>query len=936
MVSRPQPPSRDGTGSLTPAATRGVEPSSTTPVATWHSLSIEDVASRLSVDPSVGLTQPDAAHRLQQHGGNVLSVPRGRGALQILLAQFRSVIVLLLVVATALAFWLDERMQGFSVLGVIVINALVGFFTEWSAERSLVALRKQTAASAHVVRDGIEQVVVAAALVPGDVVVLVAGAKVPADGRVLEGERLQIQESALTGESEAVLKTSDALADAVLALGDRRNMAYLGSVVTSGRGRMIVTDTGRHTEVGKIGLLLQETREARSPLELKLAELGRRLVGIVLGLTVVIVLVGWLRGQSLLAMVEVGIALAIAAVPEGLPAVATVTLALGMRRMAQARALVRRLPAVETLGATTVICTDKTGTLTTNEMTARVLELAGRRVEVAGSGYALDGELTEGSSAIRRPFDADLTMALEIGALCNDAEIDRNKTPPTILGDPTEAALIVLAEKAGLPHLALETDLPRVAEVPFDPELLRMITVHTLPDGRVRAFVKGAPRVVLDASTRERFEGNPRPLDDARRAWWIDENRKLAESAMRVLALAYRELPSDYSLADAGSALTFVGLVGMEDAIRPEARAAIQTCAEAGIRTIMITGDQEITAVEIARQLGLPPAVEGRPLRATHSRELVDLDAAGWDRVARETTVFARVSPEQKLRIVQALQAQGHIVAMTGDGANDAPALKRADIGIAMGMAGTDVAKDAADMIVLDDDIATIVRAVEQGRILYANIVRFVHYLFSCNLAEILTVFLAILFGWPVPLVALQILWLNMVTDVFPALALALEPSSPGAMKVPPRDPKESIVPLDLAALIGWQGALISAVSLTAFGIGRHLYGDADGSRSATTIVFMTLSLAQLFHAFSARSRLRSVFTRGMFANPWLWLAVGVSLAIQVAAVLAPPLQQLLHTSSPAPIDWVVIVCASLTPVVVIECVKLAARLSARRAAAAA
>jgi Ca2+-transporting ATPase len=889
-------------------------------------LGTDEVAKRLEVDPRVGLSEPEAVRRRAVHGSNQIGVPRGRSALRIFAGQFRSIIVLLLVVATALAFAMGERPQGFAVLGVIVINALIGFATEWSAERSLVALRAQTAASAHVVREGVEREIEAIALVPGDVVVLHPGARVPADGRLFASEHLQVLESALTGEPAAILKGAESLEDPLLALGDRKNLAYLGSTVTTGRGRMIVTTTGAATEVGAIGRLLEETHEARSPLELKLAELGQRLVVIVLALTAVIVLVGRLRGYAWVAMVEVGIALAIAAVPEGLPAVATVTLALGMRRMAKARALVRRLPAVETLGATTVICTDKTGTLTTNEMTARVLVLAARRVEISGSGYALEGALTEDGRALTAPLDEELALALHVGALCNDAEIDRSGGGASAVGDPTEAALIVLAEKAGLPHRALEELLPRTSEVPFDPELLRMLTVHALANGRGRVFVKGAPRVVLDASTSERSDGSSRPLDEARRTWWRGENSRLAEASMRVLGLAYRDLPSTEAGADAGSALTFVGLVGMEDAIRPEARAAIQTCAEAGIRTIMITGDQEGTALEIARQVGLSPAVAGEPLHAMHARTLATLDEAGWDRAARQTTVFARVSPAQKLRIVEVLQRQGHVVAMTGDGVNDAPALKRADIGIAMGIAGTDVTKEAADMVVLDDDIATIVRAVEQGRILYANIVRFVHYLFSCNLAEILTVFLAILFAWPVPLLALQILWLNMVTDVFPALALALEPSSPGAMKVPPRDPKEPIVPAALALLIGWQGLLIAGVTLAAFAIGRARHGDEDGSRHATTMVFMTLALAQLFHAFSARSRDRSIVGPGMFANPWLWIAVGVSSALQLATVLVPPLRELLHTSALDAGDWAVVAGASLAPVAVVELVKLVTR----------
>jgi Ca2+-transporting ATPase len=507
------------------------------------------------------------------------------------------------------------------------------------------------------------------------------------------------------------------------------------------------------------------------------------LLGVALALCAIIVLAGWLRGNGFLYMLEVGISLAIAAVPEGLPAVTTMTLAVGMQRMARMHALVRRLPAVETLGSTTVICTDKTGTLTKDEMTVRALQLGERRIDVSGTGYAPSGEFRESGRAVDARADPHLALALRIGALCSDASLDLAHDTPSILGDPTEGALLIAAAKAGMSKGDLEQEMPRVSEVPFSSDVKRMTTVHRAPDGRMVAYVKGAPGPLADASDQVFTGDGTRPMTPQARQQVVADNEKLATRALRVLALAYKDLPEGYREEDLAGGLVFVGLAGMIDPLREEAKAAIETCRLAGIRTVMITGDQEATAAEIGRQLGLDHDPQGRPLRTAHGRELVSLDAAARQAIAAEVGVFARVSPEDKLRLVEALQAEGAVVAMTGDGVNDAPALKQADIGIAMGIKGTEVAKEASAMVIMDDNFATIVRAVEQGRILYANILRFVHYLFSCNLAEILAVFVALMVGWPLPLGALQILWLNMITDVFPALALALEPSSPGVMK---------------------------------------------------------------------------------------------------------------------------------------------------------
>ncbi len=917
--------------SVTPSGS-GDERSSQAVPTVWHTLSIGQIFDRLKSDPAKGLTAAEASRRLAQHGPNTLTHGQQRSTLSIFVSQFLSLIVALLIAATAIAFAMGDRIEAVAILVVIVINAAIGFLTECKAAQALSALQKQSVPIAHVIREGIGSEIPAAELVPGDLIVLAAGARVPADGRIVECVRLQVEESALTGESNAVTKIADTIAENDAALGDRLNMAFLGTTITEGRGQLLVTDTGSKTEVGKIGSLIDEASNRATPLEQKLAQLSRLLIVIVLILCGIIVLAGWLRGVTdFWHMLEIGVSLAIAAVPEGLPAVATMTLALGMQRMARQRALVRRLPAVETLGSTTVICTDKTGTLTRNEMTATVYVLDQRRVDVTGTGYAPVGKFQDGDKAVAPSTDKQLETALRIGMLCNDAKLKREEGHDTVLGDPTEAALIVVAEKAGLNLASLMADFPRVSEVPFDSTIKRMVTVHRRPDGTAIAFVKGAPSTMIAASTLQLRATETTLLTAEDRHHWESMNENLAGSALRVLGLGFRELPESYTDADFDRELTFVGLVGMTDPLRDEAKAAISTCREAGIRTVMITGDQQITAAEIARQLGLDRDIDGRALKTVHGRELANLDAAGWKHIVADAAVFARVSPEHKLRIVEALQQQGHVVAMTGDGVNDAPAMKQADIGIAMGINGTEVAKENADMVITDDNFTSIVGAVEQGRIIYANILRFLHYLLSCNLSEILTVFIALMIGWPLPLVALQILWLNLITDVFPAFALALEPSAPDVMKRPPRDPQESLLTLPFVGMIAWQGVLLAIVTLLSFAVGLRWHGSTGASlREATTMAFMTLALSQVFHAFNARSQRRSAFTDRLFTNGWLWAAVTICLMLQVAAVYVPLLQKVLHTAPPTLADWGVITGCSLIPVAAVEFVKLLQRLSTR------
>lgn len=894
----------------------------------WHALSIDQGLERLKSDPQSGLTSAEATRRLAQDGPNTLTHVSQRSTLSIFVSQFLSLMVALLIAAMVIAFVMGDSIEAAAILVVIVINAAIGFLTEWRAEGALSALQKQSVPMAHVIRDGVGNEIPAANLVSGDLVILAAGSRVPADGRVIESARLQIEEAALTGESHAVSKISELIEDEAAALGDRLNMAFLGTTITDGRGKLLVTATGQQTEVGRIGILIGEAITRDTPLEKKLARLGHLLIVLVLALSAVIVLAGWLRGVTdFWHMLEIGISLAIAAVPEGLPAVATMTLALGMQRMARQRALVRRLPAVETLGSTTVICTDKTGTLTRNEMMVNAYVLDQRRIDVTGTGYEPVGNFQHGDNTVDPDTDKQLAMALRIGMLCNDAKVEHDNGNNTVLGDPTEAALIVAAEKAGMNQTSLMAEFPRISEIPFDSTVKRMVTVTRGSQGPAIAFVKGAPATILDAASSQMRASEVTSLSADDRQRWKATNENLAGSALRVLGLAYRELPKDYTDAHFDRELTFVGLVGMTDPLRDEANAAIATCREAGIRSVMITGDQQITAAEIARQLGMDRDANGQALKTVHGRELSNLDAEGWKRIVAETAVFARVSPEHKLRIVEALQAQGHVVAMTGDGVNDAPAMKQADIGIAMGISGTEVAKENADMVITDDNFASIVGAVEQGRVIYGNIIRFLHYLLSCNSSEILTVFVALMIGWPLPLVALQILWLNLITDIFPAFALALEPSEPDVMKRSPRDPQEPLLTRSFVGLIVWQGALLAGVTLLAFGTGMHWHGTAgEGIRRATTMAFMTLALAQVFHAFDARSRNRSIFTSRLFTNAWLWGAVTICLVLQMAAVYLPLLQRVLHTVPPTMSEWAVIVGCSLLPVVVVEFIKVIQR----------
>jgi Ca2+-transporting ATPase len=873
----------------------------------WHALDAHQVASKLGVDPVHGLSTSQVTERRLRYGRNALQEVRPRAAWRILVDQFASLVIALLAVAAAIAWFTSDTAEAIAILIVLIINASVGFLTEWQAGRALDALRRQSRTTSRVRRDGFETTVDAEDLVPGDIVVLNAGDRVPADARLLEAVRLETEESALTGESTTVEKSTPSV-PAQTPLTERTSMLYLGTAVASGRGLAIVVSTGSGTQLGRIGKLVAVSTKERSPLQIQLAKLGRQLVYIVLIVAVIVIVAGWLRGDGLWMMVEVGISLAVAAVPEGLPAVTTLILALGVMRMARQRAIVRRLTAVETLGSTTVICADKTGTLTENRMTVREYYLSdGRRIEIEGSENLLEG-------------DELLEHAVRIGVLCNEASFSAGANDDArTIGDPTETALLVVADALVL-DVSREREIhPKVAEQPFQSSTKRMTTLHRRTNGDHFAALKGAPAVVLEACSNYRdAAGNTVALTAERRAAFLATNEQMASRALRVLALAVKHFAVGFEHAsdeDLESGYTFLGLVGMIDPPRPGVAEAIRRARIAGIRTVMLTGDQLNTGVAIARELGLGKRV---PV-ALHARDLIGSDHNRLAELARNADVFARVSPEDKLRIVEALQRAGEVVAVTGDGVNDAPALKRANIGIAMGQRGTEVAKEAADVVLADDNFETILKAVKGGRTIYANITKFVHMMFSHNLAEVLVIFTAICAGLPLPLLPLQILWMNLVTDVFPALALAVEPASPEIMNRPPRSPHSTLLSKSFIILIGWQALMLAAIGLSAFIWALLTYGPGAHSR---TIALFALVGVQLGHTFNCRSRSRSTFN-GLFRNPFLWFAVLIVILLQILAAYLSPLAKVLGTVKPLAVDWVVICGCALLTVAIVEVAKL-------------
>lgn len=885
----------------------------------WHALTPETLSRELQTDVARGLSAEEAVTRLTSHGPNELPEAPPPSPLQILLAQFSGLIVWILIGAAFISGLLQEWVDAAAILAIVVLNALLGFVQEYRAERSLAALKKLSVATARVIREGGLHSIPAREVVPGDLIQVEAGDRIPADSRVVYAAGLQTQEASLTGESTPVEKSRDPIPDTEVPVGDRRNMLFMGTIAVSGRGRAVVTATGSDTELGRIAALLRveaEAEQEETPLQRRLDTLGQRLVWLSLGIVALVFLLGALRGVPLGTMFLTAVSLAVAAIPEGLPAVVTITLALGVTRMAQRHALIRRLPAVETLGATTVICSDKTGTLTKNEMTVTTLYQGGDVFTVSGEGYAPIGEIRRGGLVATLPDNRGLESVLRAGVLCNGAELEPRAGGWTILGDPTEGALLVVAAKAGLVKGDLEQAHPWLGEVPFDPERKKMTVVRQTPAGPV-AFVKGAPDVLLrDCQAWLTREGRTAPLTDGIRQDLLAMNQRLAAQALRVLGVAMRPLdrvPDAYVATALESDLAFLGLVGMKDPVRPEVKVAVEACRTAGIRTVMITGDHKETAMAIGNELGLierdQQALAGTELNQLSEHELRER----VDRIA----VFARVSAEHKLRVVRAWKQRGAVVAMTGDGVNDAPALKAADIGVAMGLTGTDVTKEASDMVVTDDNFASIAAAVEEGRAIYDNIRKAVHYLLSCNVGEIGLMLLATLFALPLPLLPVQILWINLVTDGFPALALAVDPKAPDLMRRPPRDPNEPFLTRRRFLLLLSQGAVLAVLTMLMFVY--CLYGmDLDLDR-ARTLTFTIMVLCQLVHAFNCRSDEQSLFALGLWTNKPLVWAAGASALLQAAIVMSPPGRALFKVAPFDPAHWTLALTAALVPLAAME-----------------
>ena len=912
------------------------------PDPTPYRQSVEHVVTGLGTDVTRGLTEDDASERLRRYGRNELAAAEPVPAWRRFLAQFQDVLVLLLLIATGIsvALWAYERetalpYEGIAIFAVVLLNATMGYIQEVRAEAAVAALRAMSAADATVVRNGDRRNIPATNVVPGDIILIEEGDTVPADARIVESAAMQTAEASLTGESLPVIKDTAALEDAA-AVGDRHNMVFSGTAVTYGHGVAVVTATGMRTEMGRIAGLLDKTGDESTPLQRQLDRTGR-LLGLVVMVIAVVMVVTIIAVEdisglgAILDVLILGVALAVAAVPEGLPAVVTAVLSLGVQRMARRNAIVRHLAAVETLGSATVIASDKTGTLTTNEMTVRAVVTASGRVNIEGSGYAPEGAVRRDTGeAVDGTLQVELERALAAADRASNASVQNDDGRWIVHGDPTEGALLVAARKIGLRPEALEARLPRVGEVPFSSERKLMSTLHHDTERQQRVvFTKGAPDVVLTRCNSELLGNEPRPLTAARRAEILRTNDGLAGEALRTLAIARRRLPGDTVVGHAATAgdrleqdLVFVGLIGMIDPARPEAAAAVARARGAGIRPLMITGDHPRTASVIARELGIADDD-----RAVTGKELDGMSEDMRAQTVSEVSVYARVSPEHKLRIVDALRRRGAIVAMTGDGVNDAPALKMADIGVAMGITGTDVSKEAADIVLVDDNFATIVAAVEEGRAIFANIRKFLRYLLSSNIGEVLTMFFGVLLADRIgltaaggtvvlPLLATQILWINLITDGPPALALGIDPPEHGLMNRPPRPADEAVITQVMWRGIAFVGVVMAAGTL--FVLDRSLPGGfvegAGDLRYGQTMAFTVLMLFQLFNVFNARSDEESAFN-GLFANRWLWAALGLSLALQVVVVYASGLQRAFGTVALSGGDW--LLCAGVASTVV-------------------
>jgi Ca2+-transporting ATPase len=904
-------------------------------VKEYHHLSIDEVSSDLQTHTEQGLSQQEARDRLQKRGPNELTERPRPGFLSMLIDQFNNFLVIILIVAAVVSLLLGEIVDAVAIMVIVILNSVVGVVQESKAEEALAALKKMAAPNAQVVRDGAQITIPSRELVQGDIVMIEAGNYIPADMRLVESVNLKVEEASLTGESVPVEKTAGKVLNKEIPIGDRKNSAFMGTLVTYGRGKGLVTATGMHTQMGLIAEMLQSYEGEATPLQAKLDQLAKVLGTTCLAICGLIFVYGLARDthigtifsdgflvyfrneqKDIVELFMTAVSLAIAAIPEGLPAVVTICLALGMQRMIRRHVLIRKLPAVETLGCATVICSDKTGTLTQNEMTVVQAWSGGKRFKISGEGYAPTGEFTIDGVPFDPNQDPSASLLLHGALLCNDAKLDEGRDEKDnkswrIIGDPTEGAMVVAAAKAGLRREQREKILGRVQEIPFDSDRKRMTTIHQLREEGDHfcfdcpptiAFVKGAPDIVLDLCHLMIIEGKAVPLSPEKKQEIMAINQDMARQALRVLGVACRtlqQLPAEGAEGEIEQELTFVGLMGMIDPARPEVKEAVKLAQGAGLKSVMVTGDYKDTAEAIAKEIGLLTpgglVLTGAELEKMSEQELT----ANINKL----DVCCRVSPQHKMTIVDAFKSAGHVVAMTGDGVNDAPALKRANIGVAMGITGTDVSKETADMVLTDDNFASIVAAIEEGRIIYSNIRKFVYYLISCNIGEILIIFTAMLIGWPIPLRPVQLLLLNLVTDGAPALALGMEKGDPDIMNRRPRPTKEPVINWEMQIGTAVQAIAMTVSVLTAYYIGLQIY--PEHTDRAQTIAFGTLCMSELFRAFTARSEHYSLFTTGLFSNKWMLWAVGGSGLLVILTIYVPILNPFFDTVPLSMSDWV-------------------------------
>ncbi|AZU61464.1 calcium-translocating P-type ATPase, SERCA-type [Neobacillus mesonae] len=876
----------------------------------FHEMEIKQVEKALETDFSTGLTTEEVKERTRRHGYNELAEGEKQSALLLFFSQFKDFMVLVLLAATLISGLLGEYIDAVAIIAIVILNGILGFYQERRAEKSLQALKELSAPQVSVLRDGHWTKVPSKEIVLGDILKFSSGDRIGADVRVIESNSLEIEESALTGESVPVAKHTDCLTNPNPGIGDMENTAFMGTMVTRGSGVGVVMATGMKTAMGQIAGLLQSAESQETPLQRRLEQLGKILITVALFLTVLVVVIGIMRGHEIYEMFLAGVSLAVAAIPEGLPAIVTVALSLGVQKMIRQKAIVRKLPAVETLGCASVICSDKTGTMTQNKMTVTHLWSGEQTWSVDGIGYQPTGDFYRNKQKVNPKEEKALQQMLIFGMLCNHSEIYQEEDEYILDGDPTEGALLVSAMKAGFNRSRLLEEFTIIKEFPFD-SARKMMSIH-VKDRQGRHFIvtKGAPDVVLGICESVLWDGRSQFINQDKQTKVQNAVNQLASNALRTIAIAFKPISSNtiiLSEQEAENKLTLIGIQGMIDPPRPEVKDAVAECKAAGIKTVMITGDHVITAKAIATQLGILT----KKSKVIEGKELSQMSVDELEAVVEDVSVFARVSPEHKLKIVKALQNRGHIVAMTGDGVNDAPAIKAADIGVAMGITGTDVAKEASSLVLLDDNFATIKAAIKEGRNIYENIRKFVRYLLASNVGEILVMLFAMILGMPLPLVPIQILWVNLVTDGLPAMALGLDQPEENVMKRGPRSPNEGVFSRGLGWKVISRGFLIGIVTLIAFIIAYH--DDPNELEYAQTIAFATLVMAQLIHVFDCRSEI-SVLSRNPFGNKYLVWAVISSMALMFAVIYYPPLQPVFHTLPIEAEDWLLILGLSSIP----------------------